>query len=162
MRKYSKFPRALALLVAVGAMAFSLPSATSAGETIHSTYTMQFSTDINPCSGEMLIGTAVVKEITHITENANGYHQVSHIVFDGKAVGEISGTQYEFHEVYVNEFNYQNSSECQIEQTVPMSFRFIARGGADNWTVKALYHTTVGQDCKVTSYIDEARADCRG
>lgn len=162
MRKYGKFPRALALLLAVGAMAFSLPPAASAGPTQRSTYEIQFSTEPDPCSGEVLYGTAVIKEIIHITENANGYHQVNQMVIDGTAFGEISGTQYEFHEVYLNEFNYQNRSECQIEQTVPITFRYIAKGSADNWTVKALYHTTVGLECNVPSYIDSVRADCKG
>lgn len=163
MRRFHKFPRALALLVAVSGLAFSLsPVKASAGQTIRSTYTVQFSTEPNPCSGEMLIGTAVVKEIIHITENANGYHQVNQIVFDGTAIGEVSGTQYEFHEVYVNEFNYQNRSECQIEQTTPITFRFITSGSTDNWTVKALYHTTVTLDCKVTAFVENARIECQG
>ena len=163
MRKFVKYPRTIALLFAISAVAFSLPSsAATAGQTIRSTYTIQFSTEANPCSGEVLVGTAVVKEIIHITENANGYHQVNQIVFDGTAIGETTGTQYEFHEVYVNEFNYQNRSECQIEQTTPITFRFITSGNTDNWTVKAIYHTTVTLDCKVTAFVDNARIECQG
>ena len=163
MRKSYKFPRALVLLIAISGLALSLPPVNaSAGRTIRSTYTTPFITEPNPCSGEVLIGTAVVKEIIHITENANGYHQVNQIVFDGTAIGEVSGTQYEFHEVLVNEFNYQNRSECQIEQTTPVTFRFITSGATDNWTVKALYHTTVTLDCKVTAFVDNARIECQG
>ncbi len=162
MRRFAQFPRALAIVLAVGALAFSLPATTSAGQTIRNTYTVPFSTEPNPCSGEVLAGTMTVKEIIHITENSNGYHQVNQMVVDGTAIGEVSGTQYEFHEVYVNEFNYQSRSECQIEQTTPITFRFLTSGATDNWTVKALFHTTVTPDCKVTAFVDNARVECRG
>ena len=162
MRKFIKFPRVLALLFALSALTLPLPSAAAAGQTIRNNYTIQFSTEPNPCSGEVLIGTARVKEIIHTMENANGYHQVNQIVFDGTAIGETSGAQYEFHEVYVNEFNYQSRSECQIAQTTPVTFRFITAGASDNWTVKALFHTTVTLDCKVTASVDNARTECRG
>lgn len=164
MRKSIKFPHALVLLVALSTLVFPLPSTAAApvGQTIRTTYTQQFSTEPNPCTGEVLVGTATVKEIIHITENSTGYHQVNQIVFDGTAIGEVSGTQYEFHEVYMNEFNYQNRSVCQIEQTTPITFRFITSGATDNWTVKALFHTTVTPDCKSTATIDNARVECQG
>lgn len=115
----------------------------------------------NECTGETVSGVVSLKGTVQETVDASGgYHFRFHEVFNGRAVGETSGTQYVGPQT--DHQSYHVSSNGAVQETFTLNFRFISRGSADNILEQFLFHITVTPDGEVTSELDRVTVTCTG
>lgn len=115
----------------------------------------------NECTGEFVSGNVNVKGTAHITQDANGgLHLRLHQRFQGRAVGETSGTKYVGPQT--DHRSIHSTTDGAVTDTFTLNFRFISKGRADNLQTHLLFHITVTADGVVRSFTDNFRMVCRG
>lgn len=115
----------------------------------------------NDCTGDTVSGVVDVKSTVHISFDASGgFHVQFHDVFNGRAVGQPSGTQYVGPQTDHDGFNVNSGGAA--EETFTLNFRFLSRGSADNILTHLLFHITINPNGVVTSETATITSACKG
>jgi len=159
-RRFPKLLFILMPLILASSMQPTSVKAQAASTTVKLSDSFPFSF-FNDCTGEIVSGVVQVKTTIHITIDANGgFHAHFHDVFNGRATGETSGTQYVGPQTDHDSLNA--SSGGALEETFTLDFRFLSQGSADNILTHILFHITVTPNGEVKKEIFTITEDCRG
>jgi hypothetical protein len=135
-------------------------TAASPNATIKFTDSFPFSFFDN-CTGDTVSGVVAVKTTVHFSADASGgLHAHFHDVFNGRAVGEPSGTSYVGPQTDHDGFSADSGGA--FEETFTLNFRFISQGSADNILTHVLFHVTVNANGVVTSETATVTDACTG
>lgn len=135
-------------------------TAASANATIKFTDSFPFSF-FNECTGDTVSGVVGVQSTVHFSPDANGgLHAHFHDVFNGRAVGEPSGTSYVGPQT--DHDGFSASSGGAFDETFTLNFRFISQGSADNILTHVLFHVTINANGVVTTETATITDVCTG
>ncbi len=112
----------------------------------------------NPCNGEMVVFTGIDHIIERVTlDNSGGFHASFHDNIHVTASGD-QGNSYVGNEEDNSVFN----GRIGFVDTSISTFSEISKGSAPNFVIHALLHQTVLPDGRVTAFINNFTASCRG
>jgi hypothetical protein len=155
-----KFSLLVVIILMAALMGPTSVMAQAASTTIKFSDSFPFSF-FNECTGEVVSGVVSVKTTIHETIDAGGgYHFHFQDVYNGRAVGETSGTQYVGPQTDHESFHV--SSSGALDDTFTLDFRFISLGSADNILTHILFHVTITPNGDVTSEISNLTSECKG
>ena len=116
-------------------------------------------TFFDDCSGEFVDIDVTYKSDVHVVATKSGtFHLDFHDVYSGRGVGETTGTEYLANQTDSFSLNLAKGAN----ETEPLHFSMISKGGADNLEFAAIFHITIDANGVVTSFVDNANVVCRG
>lgn len=120
-------------------------------------------TEVNLCSGEVVVLTGEIHVVTHTTTDSNGgLHVKTHQNFENvTGTGTLFLTPYRAVSSNNHSFN-DNGSNAQQEFTTVNRVRLISPGPAENFLLNATSHTTVNANGEVTTTFSNFVVNCTG
>ena len=117
-------------------------------------------TFFDDATGEFVDINVTYKTDFHVVADGNGgFHVDVHDVYSGRGVGETSGTVYIANQT--DNFS-ENLTAGALNETEPLHFSMISKGGADNLEVSELLHITIDANGNVTSFVDNVSVKTTG
>lgn len=157
MRKSGLFLIVVVLLAFVPSSLFA--QAIVNHDVIEDTFTFR---SFNECTGEFMAGEMDVRVIDHSVTNDKRHSYKHTIRFDGYAVGELTGTEYQVKQGWTYKGSYDLEDGYPQVATYPEYLRFISKGSADNLVMKILRHMVWNANGELTVEISDYSWECRG
>jgi hypothetical protein len=149
---------ALALLAAGTMAVIGVQTAQAQGNgTSHSSFSFSV-TAFDGCTGELVDINVTDKADFHVlSDNAGGFHLDIHDVYSGLGVGETTGTVYIANQTDTLSIN----AKVGQEQTAPLHFEMVSKGGSPNLEVHGILHVTVNANGVTTAFVDISSVSCK-
>ncbi len=116
----------------------------------------------NPCTGELLLVRGTVHYLVHETTDAGGgTHYFRQGVFQGTAVGQTSGTQYQVINRQADPGLTNFTAGGAVTNTDVIMIQYIGPGPRNNFVEFIQHHNTFNANGQLTALPVHVRTECR-